>query len=112
MELSDEQFKGSVYDYDTGEIKAARPVVIDFFTDWCGSCKAFAPVLDTMARKFDGLIDVVKVNITKSDALANALNIQGVPTLLFLRPDTKRQETMVGAATPAVMERAITDYLL
>ncbi len=112
MELSDVQFKESVYDYDAGEIRASRPVLIDLYTDWCQSCKALSPVLDRVAQKFEGLIDIVKVNITKSDDLTSAMNIQGVPTLLFLRPSTKGRETMVGATSPALVEKAIADYLL
>jgi len=112
MELSSAQFKESVYDYDAGEIRASRPVVVDLYTDWCSSCKALSPALDRVALKFEGLVDIVKVNITKSDELASAMGIQGVPTLLFLRPETIRRETMVGATSSASVEKAIADYLL
>jgi len=112
MEISDAQFKESVYDYDAGEIRASRPVLVDLFTDWCQNCKSFLPTLEKAAQKFEGMIDVVKVNITKSDALTRAMDIQGVPTLLFLRPETKSKQTMVGAASSASVEKAITEYLL
>ena len=112
MELSDVQFKESVYDYDAGEIRASRPVLVDLYTDWCVACKNLSPTLDKVAVKFAGMIDIVKVNITKSDALASAMDIQGVPTLLFLRPSTKSSQTMVGNTSSALVEQAIADYLL
>jgi thiol-disulfide isomerase/thioredoxin len=112
MELSDAQFKESVYDYDVGEIRASRPVMAELFTDWCAACKSLAPTLDKMAQKFEGRVDIIKVNITKSDALTSAMDIQGVPTLLFFRPETKSRQTMVGATSSALVEKAITDYLL
>jgi len=112
MELSDVQFKERIYDYDAGEIKAERPVLVDLYTDWCVACKSLSPALDKVAKDFEGRVDVVKVNITKSDALASAMDIQGVPTLLFLRPETKARQTMVGATTPAIVEKAIAEYLL
>lgn len=111
MELSDVQFKESVFDYDAHEIKTSRPVVVDLYTDWCSACKSLSPALDRVEAKFEGKVDVIKVNITKADALADAMDIQGVPTLLFLRPDSIRQ-TLVGATSPAIVEKTIAEYLL
>ena len=112
MELSDIQFKERVYDYDMDEVRVSRPVLVDLYTDWCTACKSLSPALDKVAQKFEGVIDIVKVNITKSDALASAMDIQGVPTLLFFRPGTNSRQTMVGATSPALVEKAIADYLL
>lgn len=112
MELSDIQFKENVYDYDVHEIRAQRPVVVDFYTDWCVACKSLSPALDKMAQKFEGLVDIVKVNITKSDALTQAMDIQGVPTLLFLRPGSANSQTLIGNTSSAIVEKTIAEYLL
>lgn len=112
MELSDVQFKESVFDYDANEIKTSRPVVVDLYTDWCTACKSLSPALDRVEAKFEGKVDVIKVNITKSDALTAAMDIQGVPTLLFLRPGSKDRQTLVGATSPAIVEKTIAEYLL
>lgn len=111
MELSDTQFKADVYDYDTGELRLERPAVVELFTDWCNVCKIFSPALDSLAQKFKDKVDVMKVNITRSDALTQALDIQGVPTFLFLKPDTKTH-TIIGATSVNAVEKAITEYLL
>jgi len=113
MELTDVQFKERVYDYEDSQVKYDRPVVVDFYTDWCTACKALNPALDRIAQKFEGIVDVVKVNITKSDDLVSALNIQGVPTLLFFQPGRKGPtQTLVGATTSALVEKTIAEYLL
>jgi len=112
MELSDVQFKEDVYDYEANEIKASRPVLVDLYTDWCTSCKALSPTLDRVGEKFKGIVDIIKVNITKADALTSAMDIQGVPTLLFLKPSTRSKQVMVGVANSASVEKAITEYLL
>ncbi len=112
MELSATQFKENVYDYDVGEIRAQRPVMAEFYTQWCGACKTMSPLLDKLAQKFENQIDVIKIDITKSDALASALNIQSVPTFLFLKPSTKGRDTVTGLSSPSLIEKAISDYLL
>lgn len=113
MELTDVQFKESVYDYEAAQVKHDKPVVVDLYTDWCVACKSLSPALDRMAQKFEGIVDIVKVNITKADALASALDIQGVPTLLFLQPGRSNPtQTLVGATTPALVEKTIAEYLL
>ncbi len=113
MELTDVQFKESVFDYEDFQVKSNKPVVVDLYTDWCTACKSLSPALDRVAQKFEGIVDVVKVNITRSDALASALDIQSVPTLLFLQPGRKGPtQTLVGTTTPALVEKTIAEYLL
>jgi thioredoxin len=112
MELSATQFKESVYDYESGEILSQKPVMVEFYTQWCGACKTIGPYLDTFAQKFENQIDVVKVDITKSDALAFALGIRSVPTFLFLKPSTKSRDIVVNISTPLLVEKAIAKYLL
>lgn len=110
MELSDNQFKANVYDYDVGEIKINRPTVVELFTDWCGICKTLSPALDSLAQKFTGAIDIVKVNITRSDDLTKALNIQSVPTFLFFKPNSETNHTITGVSSISNIEKAITNY--
>lgn len=60
------------------------PVVIDFFATWCGPCKALAPQLVRLAQAYDGRVKVLKVDVDKNRALAEAARIMSVPTLFFI----------------------------
>ncbi len=63
-----------------------RPVVIDFWAAWCGPCKMVAPELEKLARKYEGAVDVVKVDVDANPALAQAFNIMSIPMIAFVRP--------------------------
>ena len=105
MELTDVQFKESVFDYETAAFKGAKPTVVDLYTDWCASCKALSPTLDKLAQKFEGKVDIMKVNITKADKLTEALEITGVPTILFFHPgEAKPRNILVGSSAGKIEE--------
>lgn len=113
MELSHIELKDRVYDFVAGTVKNSRPVVVDLYTDWCSACKMMSPGLDLLGEKLMDSVDIVKVNITKADDLVNALQIQSVPTLLFLKPgSTGPVKTVVGAYPPNKVEEDIIKHLL
>ena len=60
-----------------------RPVLIDFYADWCGPCKAFAPVLDRFKQEVGGDVRIVKIDIDKNQALAQRLGVQSIPTVML-----------------------------
>ena len=61
------------------------PVLVDFFADWCGPCKALAPVLQAVARTHAGRLRVVKLDVDKNPAVAQQFRVQGVPTLVLFK---------------------------
>ncbi|MCA8427442.1 thioredoxin [Burkholderia seminalis] len=63
----------------------SRPVLIDFWAEWCGPCKALAPTLEKVARSFEGKVDIVKVNVDEHPALRKRFGVRGIPTLVLMK---------------------------
>lgn len=66
-------------------INADKPVLVDFYADWCGPCKAMSPVIQEVARTTQGQARVIKVDIDKSVAAAQAYQVQAVPTFIIFK---------------------------
>lgn len=85
--LTTQAFKEKVFNYDVNQewkFEGTRPAVIDFYADWCGPCKMVAPVLEELAKEFDGKIDIYKVNTEQEVELSQAFGIRSIPSLLFI----------------------------
>ena len=63
-----------------------KPVVVDFWAAWCGPCKLVAPEMEKIASKYEGSIDVVKVDVDANPGLSRAFNILSIPTIAFFAP--------------------------
>ena len=68
-----------------------KPVIVDFWAAWCGPCKVVAPELEKLAEKYDGVVDVVKVDVDANPALARAFGIMSIPTIAFFQPGEQPQ---------------------
>jgi thioredoxin 1 len=76
--LTDSNFESEV-------TKAAQPVLVDFWAEWCGPCKMVAPILDELATDYAGKIKIGKVDIDQHQALATQFGIRAIPTLLIFK---------------------------
>lgn len=66
-------------------IKSEKPVLVDFYADWCGPCKAMEPIVKEVAKNTEGKVRIVKVNIDKQAQIAHTYNIHAVPTFMLFK---------------------------
>src|SRR3989339_1453935 len=107
--LTTETFKAKVFDTSAGkEWKFAgnKPCIVDFYADWCGPCRALAPVLAETAQKYAGKLDVYKVNVDQEQELASAFGVQSIPMLLFI-PLSGKPQLAMGALPKEQLEKAV-----
>ena len=67
-------------------LKNEKPVVVDFWAAWCGPCRMVAPELERLAEKYDGSVEVVKVDVDANPGISQAFNILSLPTIAFFQP--------------------------
>jgi thioredoxin 1 len=114
IKLTTSEFKEKVFNYDNqadwnyiGEL----PAIIDFYADWCGPCKMVAPVLEELAKEYEGKLVIYKVDTEKEFELASAFGIQSIPTFLFITADGK-PSLQPGAFPKKVFKQVIEEHLL
>ena len=111
--LDTKSFCEKVADINIAEWKylGDKPAIVDFYADWCGPCQRQAPILEEVAKKYEGQIYVYKVNTDESQDVASAFVDQGIPTLLFI-PMTGEPAINVGLMSQEKVEKAVEDILL
>ena len=79
-------------------VAADRPVLVDFYADWCAPCRVIAPIVEDLSAQLGDRLDVVKVDVDRNQELAATYGVRGIPTLMLFK-DGEPAETVVGVAT-------------
>ncbi|MFN8187573.1 MAG: thioredoxin [Gaiellales bacterium] len=90
--------------FDTEVLGSDEPVIVDFWAEWCGPCRAVAPVLDKIAEERTGEVRVVKVNIDEEPELAQRYGIMSIPTIVLFKGG-EPAAAAVGAQPKSMLEK-------
>jgi thioredoxin 1 len=111
--LTKETFLNKVFNYELNKewkFEGEKPCIIDFYADWCGPCKIVAPVLEELAKDFDGKINVFKVDTEEEQELASVFGIRSIPSFLFV-PAKGQPQMAMGALPKETFVKAFKDVL-
>jgi len=89
--LTDDTFKGEV-------LESKKPILVDFWAEWCGPCRVIAPVIEELAEEFEGRVKVGKLDVDENSIIASEFHIHSIPTLLFFK-DGQVVDRVVGVVS-------------
>ena len=99
LQLSDSDFKSQVLDSDV-------PALVDFYTTWCGPCKILAPIVEEIAKDYDGKLKVAKVNVEEAASVATKYSIMSVPTIIIFKKG-QVVEQISGVVSKSVLKKKV-----
>ena len=96
--------------FDTDVLKSDKPVLVDYWAEWCDPCKGIAPILDELAQTYDGKLQITKMNVDENRDIPAKFGIRGIPTLMVFKGG-QLSATKVGAMSKAQMSAFIDEQL-
>ncbi len=86
--------------FETDVVNSSKPVLVDFWAEWCGPCKVLSPILDEIANEYDDRVIIAKVNVDENTQIPPKYGIRGIPTMLLFKNGAV-EATKVGALSKA-----------
>ena len=102
--------KTSTQSFDNDVIKAEIPVLVDFWAEWCGPCRALSPVLEEVANEFGPKVKVLKLNVDENGEMAQKFGIRGIPTMIFFK-NGQPAKTLVGLQSKEEIKRSLEEIM-
>ena len=96
----------SAADFDRDVLKSDKPVLVDFWAEWCGPCRQIGPLVDEIAQERRDSLRVVKLNVDESPAVAQKFGVRGIPTLLLFKDGS-----VVGQKVGALRKIELADFI-
>ena len=100
----------TTHDFKTEVVEADTPVLVDFWAEWCGPCKAIAPALESLAETMDSKLTVAKINIDDNPQTPSTYNVRGIPTLIIFQAG-EVIATKIGALPPHKLSEWVDEAL-
>jgi thioredoxin 1 len=90
-------------------VQSQKPVLVDFYADWCGPCKTVGPIVEELAAEYEGRITVRKVDIDSNPELARQYGVRSIPTLMVFK-DGEAKDTIIGAVPKSKLAAVIDQH--
>ena len=104
------EYKFTSADFEKEVLQSDKPVLVDFFADWCGPCKMMAPVVEQLAGELEGKAKVGKLNIDENMDIAEKYRVMNIPTFLIFK-DGQEKERIVGAVSKNELKNKLEQTL-